>query len=85
MHDTIYCANAGDTRAVMSVNGLAHDLSFDHKPNDPFERNRIENNGAYVEDNRINGKLNVSRSLGDFEYKERAPSRSTAKNWFKHN
>ena len=30
---------------------------------------RIENAGGFVEENRVNGSLNLSRSLGDFEYK----------------
>ena len=30
--DRIYCGNAGDSRTIMSVNGVAKALSFDHKP-----------------------------------------------------
>ena len=33
--DTIYCANAGDSRAVACVNGKTEELSRDHKPLDP--------------------------------------------------
>ena len=32
--DYIYCANAGDSRAVASVNNKTEPLSFDHKPED---------------------------------------------------
>jgi serine/threonine protein phosphatase PrpC len=28
----VYCANAGDSRAVASINGSHVPLSFDHKP-----------------------------------------------------
>lgn len=38
---TIYCANAGDSRAVAGVNGKAQALSFDHKPKNATERQRI--------------------------------------------
>ena len=69
----IIVGNAGDSRAVLAkkVNGLykAIELSEDHKPELARERARIEKAGGFVEDNRVNGILNLSRSLGDLEYK----------------
>jgi serine/threonine protein phosphatase PrpC len=44
-------------------------LSEDHKPDNLDEKKRILAAGGFVEDNRVNGSLNLSRSLGDFEYK----------------
>ena len=44
-------------------------LSEDHKPDNAGEKARIEAAGGFVEENRVNGSLNLSRSLGDFEYK----------------
>lgn len=44
-------------------------LSIDHKPDDPIERSRVENAGGFVIDGRINRNLNLSRALGDLEYK----------------
>ena len=32
--DKIYCANAGDSRSVASINNETEALSFDHKPED---------------------------------------------------
>ena len=65
----IICANAGDSRAVLSKKGKAKDLSVDHKPDTPSEKRRIERANGYVEESRVNGMLALSRSIGDFEYK----------------
>jgi len=45
-------------------------MSIDHKPSNQNERNRIERAGGKVSNGRINGGLNMSRSLGDFAYKQ---------------
>jgi len=65
----IICANSGDSRAVLSNAGKCIELSIDHKPDLPTEKSRIEKAGGFVEDNRVKGVLNLSRSLGDLEYK----------------
>eukprot|EP00521_Asterionellopsis_glacialis_P009221 CAMPEP_0195288292 /NCGR_PEP_ID=MMETSP0707-20130614/5015_1 /TAXON_ID=33640 /ORGANISM="Asterionellopsis glacialis, Strain CCMP134" /LENGTH=489 /DNA_ID=CAMNT_0040348143 /DNA_START=292 /DNA_END=1761 /DNA_ORIENTATION=+ len=78
---TILAANVGDSRAVLSRAGAAMDLTRDHKPNDPFEKARVEglggkviwcglvdSNGKPVENGgvyRINGNLALSRAIGD--------------------
>lgn len=49
-----------------------HALSDDHKPDNAPEKARIEAAGGFVEENRVNGSLNLSRSMGDFEYKSNA-------------
>jgi len=41
-------ANVGDSRAVLSRNGTAYNLTRDHKPDDPVERERIERVGGEV-------------------------------------
>lgn len=67
----IYVANAGDSRAVMMRNGVAIALSEDHKPTQERELNRIKSAGGYVNVvGRVNGNLNLSRSLGDLKYKQ---------------
>ena len=75
----IICGNSGDSRAVLARKSstpggkfLAVELSEDHKPELPSERQRIEKAGGFVEDNRVKGVLNLSRSLGDLEYKQDA-------------
>lgn len=65
----IWCANAGDSRTVLSRSKKAVPLSEDHKPDDMEERKRIYAANGFVEDGRVNGMLALSRALGDFEYK----------------
>jgi protein phosphatase 1G len=69
----LYVSNAGDSRAILCRNGVAHELSRDHKPESPRERSRIENAGGKVSIvgpcHRVDFGLNLSRALGDFLYK----------------
>ncbi|KAK0417757.1 hypothetical protein QR680_013191 [Steinernema hermaphroditum] len=65
----IYCGNVGDSRAVASICGRAEALSFDHKPANEGEAQRIVAAGGWVEFNRVNGNLALSRALGDFVFK----------------
>jgi serine/threonine protein phosphatase PrpC len=67
----IICANAGDSRCVLGTNGEAKPLSDDHKPYNDTERRRVEAAGGFVQYNRVDGDLAVSRALGDFGYKNR--------------
>ena len=66
----LYIANSGDSRAVVAVKGLAIDLSFDHKPDNEKEKNRITKAGGTVTNGRVEGNLNLSRALGDLRYKK---------------
>lgn len=68
----IYCANAGDSRSVLSRKGKAITLSTDHKPEAEEERKRINDAGGIVDKGRINGHLNLSRSIGDLHYKRQS-------------
>ncbi|KAJ8473347.1 hypothetical protein ONZ51_g7926 [Trametes cubensis] len=68
----IYVANAGDSRSVISIKGEAKQLSFDHKPQNEKEKNRIVAAGGYIEYGRVNGNLALARALGDFDYKKNA-------------
>lgn len=66
----LWCANAGDSRAVLCRAANAVPLSKDHKPEDPLEKARVEKAGGFVsEDGRVNDNLNLSRALGDLQYK----------------
>lgn len=66
----MYCGNVGDSRAIASLAGKVQQLSFDHKPSNEQETNRIIAAGGWVEFNRVNGNLALSRALGDFVFKK---------------
>ena len=82
--NTIITCNVGDSRAVLCRGGKAIDLTIDHKPTKITERLRIEKLGGYIEWHglekqgkpvrgqgvyRVNGKLSLSRAIGDFAEK----------------
>ncbi|XP_011492480.1 integrin-linked kinase-associated serine/threonine phosphatase 2C isoform X3 [Oryzias latipes] len=76
--DVLYVANLGDSRAVMCRTEAAADgqqkllalaLSKEHNPTIYEERMRIQRAGGTVRDGRVLGVLEVSRSIGDGQYK----------------
>lgn len=67
----LYCANAGDSRAVLCKDGKAERLTYDHKGSDKAEAKRIrDTQGGYVLFERALGILAVTRSLGDSDMKK---------------
>lgn len=67
--ETLYVANAGDSRCVLSRDGQAVEMSIDHKPSLEGECKRIIEAGGFVVNGRVNGNLNLTRALGDQDYK----------------
>ncbi|XP_059275319.1 probable protein phosphatase 2C 60 isoform X2 [Lycium ferocissimum] len=63
-------SNAGDSRCVISRKGQAYNLSRDHKPDLEVERERILKAGGFIHAGRVNGCLNLSRAIGDMEFKQ---------------
>eukprot|EP00759_Apiculatamorpha_spiralis_P052293 PhF_6_TR5654/c2_g1_i2/m.8287/K14803/PTC2_3; protein phosphatase PTC2/3 len=68
----VFCANAGDSRAVMSRDdgNVLIPLSTDHKPTNPSEAQRIRGARGFVWNRRVNGILALSRALGDYSFKQ---------------
>ncbi|KAK4799411.1 hypothetical protein SAY86_024776 [Trapa natans] len=62
-------ANAGDCRAVLCRNGVAVDMSQDHRPANIHEMDRVKKLGARVLYGRLDGILSVTRALGDWDMK----------------
>lgn len=71
--DSVICANAGDSRAILvDKKGKVTELSYDHKPDNEGELARVKAGGGFVDDGRVQGIIAVSRAIGDWEYKNPA-------------
>lgn len=66
---TMISANVGDSRAILSRNGKAMDLTKDHKPTSDSERKRILRAGGriFLDDTGVHRVMNLSlsRAIGD--------------------
>lgn len=76
IENTIYIANAGDSRCVIIKKEENYKIDMqtkDHRLVDPDEKRRIEVDDEFVDNSnsRLNGVLSLSRSIGDLEYKKR--------------
>ncbi len=72
----------GDSRAILCRAPTSKNLHFngndkaiiplskDHKPSNRTEKNRIEAAGGVILGGKIEGRLAVSRALGDFDFKD---------------
>ena len=63
--NVLYCANVGDTRAVLSKSGNAERMSIDDKCDNAEENRRVKSGGGIILDNRLGGVLAVTRAFGD--------------------
>ncbi len=57
-------------RAVLLRGGRIVPMTVDHRPNAPDEEARIRSAGGFVHQGRVNACLNVSRALGDAQFKQ---------------
>lgn len=74
----LHVANAGDCRCVLgNSDGSASTLTKDHVASDPDERALVEKRGGKVDisSGRVQGRLLVSRALGDRHLKQFVTSR----------
>lgn len=69
----IYCANAGDSKAVLRQGEKGNvDLNSFHKPDIADEKARILNANHQVENSRVDGFLAISRGIGFLDHKNDA-------------
>ncbi|KAF7657180.1 hypothetical protein LDENG_00030650 [Lucifuga dentata] len=66
--------SVGDSRALLCRKGRASKLTNDHTPDHKDERHRIQRSGGFVTWNsvgqaNVNGRLAMTRSIGDFHLK----------------
>lgn len=66
----IYCANIGDSMAVMYKNKQAIKLNVEHKTTVLSEKERILQSGMKIINNRVQGRLNLTRAFGDLYFKD---------------
>lgn len=70
INEIIYIASLGDCSAYLITDWGIEQLSVSHNPNTPEELDRISHAGYKVLHGRINGEINVSRALGDYDLKK---------------
>jgi len=65
----IYIANVGDSLSVMYKNKKAYNLNREHQTIIESEKERVLKSGANIIGYRINGMLNLTRAIGDLQFK----------------
>lgn len=76
IHDAVWrygidsCYVIAHRRCVLARNGTPVVMTVDHKPDDPKEAERIQGAGGFVLWGRVGGNLNLSRAVGDSEFKK---------------
>lgn len=67
----LLCANVGDSTCVLITEKGFEKLSIDDKVTNPSEIERIKKKGGVIEDDRVGGIIAVTRSIGDFDLKNK--------------
>lgn len=69
-HRVLYIANVGDTRALLSRNGVEERLSIDHRVSEKSEYDRVIQGGGIIMNDRVGGTLILTRAFGDYALKD---------------
>lgn len=67
----LYCANVGDSSCMLVYKTKAEKISYDDKATDEKEMERMKKEGGFIEDERLDGILAISRAIGDYMLKKK--------------
>jgi len=84
LNEDLYIANVGDCRAILSQAGQLLVLSTDHNTNNSDEVKRIVDLGGFIIGGRVQGKLAITRSFGDYPLKANNQKYLTAEPEIRH-
>jgi len=66
----LYSANVGDSRCLLVSEGKINRITYDHRIDDQSEKERIIQAGGCIQNGRLMGIINLSRTIGDLELKK---------------
>ena len=76
----VYNGNVGDSRATLISPRKIERLSKEHRASDKEEKKRVLSEGGLIFHGRVNGELMLTRSFGDFAFKQNAKTTILRKN-----
>lgn len=68
-NNNLYCANVGDSSCYLVTSNHAEKISYDHTCIDESEAKRVTAAGGRIFEERIDGIIAISRTIGDHELK----------------
>ena len=68
-YKNLYCSNVGDSKSIIINNETYINLTYEDKCIDKNEKKRIEKNGGCIYNDRLDGIIALSRTIGDHKLK----------------
>ena len=68
-YKNLYCSNVGDSKSIIINNEKYINLTYEDKCIDKNEKKRIEKNGGCIYNDRLDGIIALSRTIGDHKLK----------------
>lgn len=70
-NNNLIVANVGDSLGVLFQKGKAVILNTEHKVSIQGEEERVLKSGFQIHNGRVDGKLNLTRAIGDLQFKDK--------------